>query len=419
MKYVILHGEGLADLPYPELGRKTPLQAAATPNMDQLVRQGELGLAAVQSEGPMRGHEVTALGLLGYDPRKYQTGPAPFEAAGLGVALGDQDVAFRCSMVTLRPQAQTSSTKGGAQYPEIKKLAPQLVVDDDTAGAITTEEARELIDAVNEQLGSETIQFYPGTGHRHIMVWVGGKARATCMDPHEAVGRAIGDALPAGDGADILRKLMEASLIILRAHPVNDQRLEAGLKPANCLWLWGQGKAPKLPKVQDRFHVGGTVLSTNDLIRGVGVCAGLDMVSPEEFAVNGEPDMPSQAERALRELEKKDFLYLHVQVPCEGGHAADPKAKREALEAFDEKVIGTVVEGLKKIGQYRLLLVGERIAAARKPGEPGFPALYALAQGTTQGPGSGKRGFNEPDAEAAQGGIRDAVRLAARLFARG
>ncbi len=417
MKYVILHGEGLVDRPDPELGDKTPLQAADTPNMDGLVRAGELGLAGLPLEGTLQTHGLTSLGLLGYDPRKFARGPAPFEAAGLGVALGEQDVAFCCSIVTLRPEPQPSGAKAGGAYSGIKKLGPHVVLDDDTAGCITTEEARELIDAVNEQLGSETIQFYPGSGHRHLMVWVGGKAKAVCVDPQEALGRSIGDTLPSGDGADILRKLMEASLIILGSHPVNDQRLETGLKPANCLWLWGQGKALRLPAVQARFRVRGAVLSTSDLVRGVGVCAGLETTSPETLMQNGALDFPSCAEQALRELQTKDFLYLHMELPVEPAGQEDPKARCETLERFDRSMIGGMLTGLKKLGIYRLLLVGERRVGSKRPGEPSSTAVYALAQPSGSEPAGTGRGFNEPDAEAAQPSVRELTKLVTRLFA--
>lgn len=414
MKFVILYGEGLADRTYPELGGKTPLQAAATPNMDALVRAGEVGVMAVPSDGPVEGQEAMTLGVLGYDPRKYPVGPAPFEAAGLGVALGDLDVAFRCSMVTLRPPDPPGAQKGGSPYPEMKKLHPQAVMDDDSAGAITTEEARDLIEAVNEQIGSESVQFYPGDGHRHFMIWVGGKAKAQCTDPHEVVGHPIGQYLPTGDGGDILRKMMEATLIILGAHPVNDQRLDAGLKPANCLWLWGQGRAPRLPTLADRFGITGTVLATSDLVRGVCVCAGLETVGPEEFSSDGEVDFASQAQRALKELEKKDLLYVHAAVSQADGQ---PKASCDAAAAFDRNMVGSLIDGLKNLGEYRLLLVGERWMPAGKPARPVTPALYAFVESAARGRGQA-RGFTEPDAEAAQGGVRDATKMIGRLLGR-
>jgi 2,3-bisphosphoglycerate-independent phosphoglycerate mutase len=416
MKYVILHGEGLVDRAYPELGGKTPLQAAATPNMDALGQTGELGRMAVQPEGPMQSLEITTLGLLGYDPRKVATGPAPFEALGLGVALGEQDVAFRCSMVTLKSLAPAK--KGDGAYPEIKKLGPQVALEADNAGGITTEEARELIDAVNEQLGSETIQFYHGTEHEHFMVWVGGTAKATCVDPHEVVGRSIGEALPTGENADVLRKLMEASLIILGTHPVNDQRQEAGLKPANCLWLWGQGKTPKLAKISDRFQVVGAVVSPSDLVRGIGVCAGLRGVDPDEFTRDGEIDLSAQGERGLRELETCDFLYLHTALPASDEGREDPKTKCGILEEFDRKVVGVILDGLKKMGTSRVCLIGDGCASARKPDKAMDTVLYAYRDGTRQPSSLVERRFNEAEAKAAEAGIRHATKLVGRLFAR-
>src|SRR2546428_13749338 len=235
MKYVILQGEGMADVPNGAWGEKNPPRPAATSNMGFFARHGEVGLAPVVAEGHPPGSEVTPLTILGYDPKKSHSGPAPFEAAGLGVALGEHDIAFRCSMVTLgvsAPRGRTSARE------DVKKLGPQVTMEDAAAGGIEDDEARELIDAVNEQLGSEVIQFYPGKGPRHLMVWVGGKSRATCFDPQDVGGKSIGEFLPTGDGAEILRQVMEASLVILRDHPVNQQRRDAGRQPANRFWRW-------------------------------------------------------------------------------------------------------------------------------------------------------------------------------------
>ncbi|WP_455242093.1 hypothetical protein, partial [Petrachloros mirabilis] len=254
MKYVILHAEGMADHPRQELGGKTPLQVASTPHLDRLARCSEMGLLTVALENGRHGSGLTGTSILGYEPKKYYQGPGPLEAASLGVNVGEHDVVYRCTMVTLKAEPQPGA-KGNSS--EIKKLGPHVMMEDATAGLITSEEARELIDAVNEQLGSETIQFYPGSGHRHLMVWVDGKPRAMCVDPQTLVGRSIADALPAGDGADILRRLMDASLVILRDHPINDERRDAGNKPANCLWLWGEGRAISWPSLAERFQISG------------------------------------------------------------------------------------------------------------------------------------------------------------------
>ncbi len=415
MKYVILHASGMSDGPYQELGGKTPLQAASTPNMDRLAQEGELGLVTVPFDGPVVGSDVTGVSILGYDPRKYYPGPAPLEAASLGVTVGEHDVVFRCTMVTLRAEA----TPGGrSTTADIKKFGPHVILDDATAGYIETGQARELIDAVNEQLGSETIQFYPGIGHRHLMVWVGGKARSTCVDPRRAVGRPIGESLPTGDGADILRKLMEAALIILRDHPVNDERREAGLKPANCLWLWGPGRPHAWPSLTERFRVSGAVVAASDLHRGIGICAGLEAVEPVVSRETDGPALTALGEAALRELARKDLLYVHSAIPDEVLYGGDPKAKLRVIEEFDKHVVGTVLSGLSQWGPYRVLLVSDRaVTGSEKIVAP--PALYAFAEGPTPKAASGSRRFSETDAQSRDAPPREATRLIAKLFPRG
>jgi len=194
MKYVILHAEGMSDHPRQELSGKTPLETASTPHLDRMAQVGELGLLTVALDNDRHGSGLTGTSILGYEPKKYYQGPGPLEAASLGITVGENDVVYLCTMVTLKDE-QPAAGKSGTS--DLKKLGPHIVMDDATAGLITTEEARELIDAVNEQLGSEIIQFYPGSGHRHLMVWVDGKPRVICTDPQSLVGRSIGDALPA------------------------------------------------------------------------------------------------------------------------------------------------------------------------------------------------------------------------------
>jgi 2,3-bisphosphoglycerate-independent phosphoglycerate mutase len=400
MKYVVVHGSGLLDTPQPLLSGRTPLEAANTPILDGLARNGTMGSATIALDGTAAHSDVVQFAMLGYDPHKHYPGPAPFEAAGQGVVLGEMDVAYVCSMVTLR--------SGGRD--DVKKLSPQIVMEDATAGGIETEQARELIDAVNEQLGSETIQFYPGNGHRHVMVWVGGKARATCVPPKDLVGRAIGESLPRGDGSDMLRQLMEASLVILRDHPVNDERREAGLKPANCLWLWGQGRWPKVPSVADRYQINGSIVSENDLHRGVGICAGLDPLEPPTES------LPC-SERVLHELEKKDFVYVHIQLPSELAETGDSSAKVKFIEEFDRNIVGPIMEGLQKLGPHRVLTVCDSARAESTVGTGTATALYALTQGpAVEGKVAACR-FSEAQASSAQGRIRDATKLLAHLLA--
>lgn len=409
MKYVVLHGDGLAGGPRKELGGKTPLEAAATPNMDAVARHGEMGVAVVPADSPQVTSGMVQMAVLGYDPRKLYPGPAPLEAASLGVTVGEQDVVYRCSMVTLRGAAT-----GKDAYGDIKKLAAPVTVEGE-AERLEREEARDLLEAVNEQLGSETIQFYPGSGSRHLMVWVGGKLRAVCLDPREGAGRPIGDCLPTGDGSEMLRKLMDASLVILRDHPVNDQRREKGLKPIHCLWLWGQGRASRWESFSERHRVSGAVVATNDVRRGIGICAGLDASDPSGVTDADGSDFLSRGQAALRELDKRNFVYVHAEMPV-GLAKGDAKAAVKIVEEFDKQIVGTLLNGLAKMGPFRLLLVCD---GGRVRNDGSRPPIYALCDGPFQKSKSGSRGFNETDAAAVKDGARDATKLSAKLLTQG
>ncbi|HEX9154558.1 MAG TPA: hypothetical protein VF819_03280 [Nitrospira sp.] len=412
MKYVILHAEGMADHPRQELAGKTPLQAASTPHLDRLAHGSELGLLTVALENGRHGSGLTGTSILGYEPKKYYQGPGPLEAASLGVTVGEHDVVYRCTMVTLKAE-QPSGAKGGGS--DLKKLGPHLVMEDATAGLITSEEARELIDAVNEQLGSEMIQFYPGTGHRHLMVWVDGKSRAVCTDPQSLVSRSIGDGLPKGDGADILRKLMDASLLILRDHPVNDDRRDAGNKPANCLWLWGEGRAIPWPSLAERFDVSGVVISSSDVHRGLGLVAGLEAVDPARLL---GVDLRSRATVALDELKKKDFTYVHLELPDEVVYDPDVKAKVRAIEAVDKEFVGPFLDGLVKLGPHRLVTISDPGSVHQGKMAEG-QWLYAYQDSAAKSASGAGRRFTEADAKASATPPRDATKFVVRLFAKG
>ncbi|HET9962160.1 MAG TPA: hypothetical protein VFQ34_07490 [Nitrospiraceae bacterium] len=409
MKYVILHAEGMSDHPRQELAGKTPLQAACTPHLDRLAEQSELGLLTVALDNGRHGSGLTGTSILGYEPKKYYQGPGPLEAASLGVTVGEHDVVYLCTMVTLKPEG-APGPKGVPT--DVKKLGPNVVMDDATAGLITSEEARELIDAVNEQLGSEMIQFFPGSGHRHLMVWVNGKPRAVCTDPQSLVGRSIADSLPAGDGADILRKLMDASLMILRDHPVNEERREAGQKPANCLWLWGEGRAIPRPSLSERFGVAGVVVSSGDVHRGLGLLSGLEAV--DGFRLS---DLRTHATVALEELKKKDFAYVHVELPDEVVYDPDVKAKVRAIEAVDGEFVGPFLDRMAALGPYRLVTISDPGSVhQRNMAQAHWP--YAYHDSTAKPvPGAGRR-FTEADATAVAAAPRDATKFVVRLFAK-
>ena len=410
MKYVILHAEGMSDHPRQELAGKTPLQAACTPHFDRLAQQSELGLLTVALDNGRHGSGLTGTSILGYEPKRYYQGPGPLEAASLGVTVGEHDVVYRCTMVTLKPEAGAGS-KGSTS--EIKKLGSNVVMDDATAGLITSEEARELIDAVNEQLGSEIIQFFPGSGHRHLMVWVNGKPRAVCVDPQSLVGRPIAGSLPAGDGADMLRKLMDASFLILRDHPVNEERQSEGQKPANCLWLWGEGRAIPRPSLPERFGVPGVVISSGDVHRGLGLVSGLEAVDPLRLA-----DLRTHAKVALEELKKKDFAYVHVELPDEVVYDPDVKAKVRAIEAVDGEFVGPFLDGMAALGPYRLVAISDPGSVyQRDMAQAHWP--YAYHDSASKPASNAGRRFTEADAKAVAAAPRDATKFVVRLFAKG
>ena len=412
MKYVILHANGMADHSRQELGGRTPLQVASTPHLDRLAQAGELGLLASSPEHSRGGSGLMGTAILGYDPKKYYQGPGPFEAASLGVAVGEQDVAYRCTMVTLRADVPPGS-KGGLN--EIKKLGPHVVMDDATAGLISTEEARELIEAINEQLGSEMIQFYPGLGHRHLMVWGKGKSRAVCQDPQSLVGRPIADALPTGDGADFLWKLMDASFQILRDHPLNEERSAAGQKPANCLWLWGEGRAIFWPSLSERLKMAGVVVSQSDVYRGLGIMAGLEAVEGSRLA---GADLRAQAAVALEELAQKDFAYVHVELPDEVVYGSDVAAKVKAIEAVDRELAGPLLEGLAKLGSHRIVAFCDSGNVQQGPAADG-PGFFAYCDSAVAPSAGAGRRFIEADAQASTVPPRDATKFIVRLFAKG
>ncbi|HXV68551.1 MAG TPA: hypothetical protein VD738_06465 [Nitrospira sp.] len=401
MKYVIVHAGGMADHPKQELGGRTPLQASETPHLDRLAQFGELGQLVIPVDGASHGSGLSSTAILGYDPKKFYQGPGPFEAASLGVSVTEHDVVYRCTMVTLK-------AKGGKGSGEIKKLGLHVIMDDATAGLIETEEARELIEAINEQLGSETIQFYPGAGHRHLMVWVNGKPRAVCVDPQTILGGSIGEALPTGDGSDILRKLMDAAHLILEGHPINEERVAAGKKPANCVWLWGEGRAVPWPSLVEKYGVTGAVVATSDVHRGVGLCAGLDAVDPDRLAGG---DLRTQAAVALAECAKKDFIYVHAGLTDEVVHGADIKARVRGIEEFDRNLVGPLTEGLTKQGLFRFLVVCDY-----HEGVPGR-GFYAFGEGGGKRSGPADRRFTEADAQAADAPARDATKFVNKLFA--
>jgi 2,3-bisphosphoglycerate-independent phosphoglycerate mutase len=341
-KYVVIIGDGMADRPIDELGGLTPLKKALTANMDKLAQKGIIGKVRTIPEGFHPGSDVANLSILGYDPAKYYTGRAPLEAASIGVKLDENDVAYRCNLVTLK----------------FDRSRTHAVMDDYSSGHITTEEARELIKAIKSGLEKEDIVFYPCVSYRHLMVWKNGSLNIECVPPHDISEREITDYLPVGERDTVLRKLMRDSVDILEGHSINKERLKHGKKPANSIWLWGQGKKPELPIYQEKYGLKGALISAVDLTKGLGIYAGFEILKVPGVTGWLDTNYSGKAEYALNALKDVDFVYIHVEAPDEAGHSGNYKDKIRAIEDFDALVVGPVMKGLReRFKDYRVLLM--------------------------------------------------------------
>jgi 2,3-bisphosphoglycerate-independent phosphoglycerate mutase len=397
VKYIILQGDGMADYPLEVLGGKTPLQAARTPNMDWLAQRGVYGIAHVIPDGFPPGSDVGNMSIMGYDPAVYHTGRSPLEAASMGVALGPKDIAFRCNLVTL----------GGS--------GDATTMEDFTSGHITSEEAKEIIQDLSKQLGGDGIEFFPGVSYRHLMVWRDGKEKMETTPPHDITDQKTAGYLPKGDGADRLRELMAASQPLLADHPINKKRRAEGKRQVTTIWLWGQGRAPQLPPLTKRFGITGGVISAVDIIHGLGVYAGLERIDVPGITGFLDTNYVGKGEYGVRSLEKNDFVFIHVEATDEAGHMGDVKAKIQALEDFDEKVVGTVLKGMAGRKDFRILLMPDHptaIALKTHVSDPVPFVLYSPAEPRDNGP----VGYNEQDAVKTGVVAKQAYRLIESLI---
>jgi len=325
MKYIVIIGDGMADYKLPELNNKTPLEVAYTPNMAFMAQNGAIGTAIMVPEEMPPGSDVGILSVLGYDPTLYPMGRGALEAAGLGIKLNSTDVAYRCNLVTLEGE----------------------ILTDYCAGHISSEEAEELIIALNTELSTDTIVFYPGVSYRHLMMHTGGSEELQCTRPHDIIGEKYAQYLPVGEGQKIIRELMEKSRDVLSAHPVNQKRISQGKLPANSIWLWGQGKSPSMPTYEEKYGITGAVISAVDLLRGIGHYMGLDIIKVPGATGYLDTNYTGKALYALEALTNHDFVLIHIEAPDETSHAGDIEGKIEAIEALDSKVIGTILSEIE------------------------------------------------------------------------
>jgi len=339
MKYIVLVGDGMADYPIKELGERTPLEVARTPNMDFIAQHGRLGRVRTIPQEMSPASDVANISILGYDPEQYYTGRGPLEAANLGIELEEDDVAFRCNLIT---------------------VSGDTLVDY-SAGHISSKEADILIKFIDQNLGTNRIRFYPGISYRHLMLVKRGEEEhldaLKCKPPHDIMGQSYLKNLPRGDNAGILIKLIEDSHKLLEKHEINLVRVDLKENPANMIWLWGQGKKPAMPRFQDKYGLDGSVISAVDLIKGLGRILGLGVINVSGATGYYDTDYEGKARAALKSLEKNDFVFVHVEAPDEAGHNGDLREKILAIERFDQLVVGTILNAFKRKKNFRILVL--------------------------------------------------------------
>lgn len=340
MKYIILVGDGMADYPLQELGGRTPLEVARTPNMDYIVENGAIGKVRTIPDETIPGSDVANISILGYDPKKYYTGRGPLEAANLGVELQEDDVAFRCNLVT---------------------VSAQDILLDYSAGHISSKESRIIVESLDHQLGTNKFKFYPGISYRNLLVVKRGAEihldDLECRPPHDIAGRSVVKNFPKGGNAEIIIKLMQGSRPIMENHEINLVRIDLKENPANMIWLWGQGRKPKMPTFMDKYGISGSVISAVDLIKGLGLILGMEVINVPGATGYYDTDYLGKANAALKSLERNDFVFVHVEAPDEAGHNGDLREKITAIERFDQLVVGRILDVFKARSDFRIMVL--------------------------------------------------------------
>jgi len=330
MKYILIVGDGMADYLVPELGNKTPLQAAYKPNMDSIATQGQSGLIKTVPDELTPGSEAAICSVLGYDPRIYCTGRGPLEAPARGLKLGANDACYRCNIIT-------EENNNIADY---------------SAGHITTEESAQLITAVDQILGRKgKIEFYPGLDYRHFLILRNfpNPELIVCTPPHDATGVAFSAVMPkakspqAENTSRVLRDLINYSRDILRSHPVNIAREKAGKKPGNLIWPWGGGKKPSMPTLKEKFGLKSAVISAVDLVKGIGTYAGMEIINVVGATGLDNTNYEGKADAALKALERNDLVFVHVEAPDEAGHCKNAPLKVQTIEDLDKRLLGRIL----------------------------------------------------------------------------
>lgn len=385
MKYLILVPDGAGDEEIAMLGCKTPLQAAKINHMNDLAGKGMVGLVRTIPAGIAPGSDAANLSVMGYDPSVYHTGRSPLEAVSMGIEMAETDVAFRTNLVTLNG----------------KGVYEDLAIVDHSAGDITSQEAKILIEYIDEKLGTETIRFYPGVSYRHAMIVKEGSTDYDLTPPHDVLTQRAGDHLPKGEGAGFITEMMKMSYELLSDHPVNRERMKNGLNPANSIWIWGQGRKPSLSSFYEKYGIRGTAISAVDLIKGIALCAGLHSVDVEGATGTIHTNFSGKAQAAIEEYKKgQDFVYLHLEAPDECSHQGDLEGKIKSLELIDELVLKPILDYLYDSGDdFKVLIVPDHRTPLSIRTHSATPVPFALYDSTRESEPDPARKFNEAEGE--------------------
>ena len=351
MKYLVLIPDGMADEKIAALGNKTPMEAADKKTMDYLAARSTVGTVSNVPDGMVPESDTANMAILSFDPKVYSKGRSPLEAMSMGLEMADDEVAYRCNIVTLSEDGE---------YDE-------KIMLDHSADEITTAEADELIKALDKALGNELRRFYTGVSYRHCILWKGGNDKYNFMRPHDILGQCIKDHLPHGEDGKVFYELMRASWDILDRHPVNEARRARGLRPANSIWLWSPGKKPALPSFKEKWGLDAAVISAVDLIKGIGICAEMRSIDVEGATGNVHTNYKGKADAAINAFkEGAEYVYIHVEGPDECGHRAETENKVLAVELIDKKILAPVYEYLKSTGEdFKIMILPDHPTPVR------------------------------------------------------
>lgn len=343
MKYVVLLCDGMADYPVEELDGETPMSKSVTPNMDALAKDSVIGLVKTVADGMKPGSDVANLSVLGYDPALCYTGRSPLEAGSIGIDMKSDDVSFRCNLVTVSDEPNFED-----------KTLVDYCADD-----ISTSEAAELIKYLASHFDNKEFKLYSGVSYRHCLIWHGGTLDVGVLTPpHDITGRKVTKYVPNHPNADKLYSMMKKSCELLKDHPVNKARTEKGLRPANCIWLWGEGVRANLENFYESHRLKASMISAVDLLKGIGKFAGMRVVNVDGATGYIDTNFKGKAEAAVRELaDGQDLVYIHVEAPDECGHRHEIDNKVRSLEIIDREILGTILPELNKYDDFKLMIL--------------------------------------------------------------